>query len=203
MAAPAAFGPATGRSIEDMALLRAGGVVWNAVGGAGLDRAIVSRLRRWVSPYGCPPLLSPPDTTSRVTRVHQRLRARPPRRDLQPLHKSNCWLADMAWRAGGWTVDVLGEVGRAWRSRLLPVRTRTEESERGEVESRSGEHPAGARASSSSSSSCCSTGVPPRMVVGQSLIPLPYVVLIAHMRETSTERRQLAWKSTGKIPMTH
>jgi hypothetical protein len=134
-----------------MALLRAGGVVWNAVGGAGLIRATVSRLR-WVSPYGCPPLLSPPGTTSRVTRVHQRLRARPRRRDLQPLHKSNCWLADMAWRAGGWTADVLGEVGRAWRSRLLPVRTRTEESERVEVESSSGEHPAGGRGSSSSSS---------------------------------------------------
>jgi hypothetical protein len=28
------------------------------------------------------------------------------------------------------------------------------------------------------------------VAVGRSVIPLPYVVLIAHMREISTERRQ-------------
>jgi hypothetical protein len=26
---------------------------------------------------------------------------------------------------------------------------------------------------------------------------------VAHMRETSTERRQFAWNSAGKMPMTH
>jgi hypothetical protein len=64
MAAPAAFSPVTTGSIEDMAPLRAGGVVWNAVSRAGLVHAMVSRLRRWDSPYGCPPPLSPPNTTS-------------------------------------------------------------------------------------------------------------------------------------------
>jgi hypothetical protein len=100
---------------------------------------MVSRLRRWVSPYGRPPLrLVTPHAG-----VHQQRGVRPRRRDLQPLHEreSSCLLADIAWHGelvggwtadgGRWTVDVLGEVGRA-RCCLRGTRPEEEEGERGE-----------------------------------------------------------------------